>query len=77
MARDYAMEYRRYHSSPKAKKHRAMRNKARRMMAREGRVHKGDGKAVDHKVPLSKGGSNRRGNLRVVSKHANLVKGDR
>jgi len=32
---------------------------------REGLVKKGDGKHVDHKKPLSKGGSNKRSNLRV------------
>lgn len=37
----------------------------------EGLVHKGDGKAVDHKHPLSKGGSNSRRNLRVRSGRAN------
>lgn len=37
----------------------------------EGLVHKGDGKAVDHKHPLSKGGSNSRSNLRVRSGRAN------
>lgn len=38
---------------------------------KEGLVHKGDGKAVDHKHPLSKGGSNSRDNLRVRDSRAN------
>jgi 5-methylcytosine-specific restriction endonuclease McrA len=29
-------------------------------------VHKGDGLQIDHKKPLSKGGKNTRGNLRVT-----------
>jgi len=29
-------------------------------------VHKGDGKDVDHKKPLSKGGTTTRSNLRAV-----------
>ena len=45
-----------YDQKPAVKKARAARNKARAMMEREGKVHKGDGKDVDHKRPLSKGG---------------------
>ena len=37
----------------------------------EGKVSKGDGKDVDHKNPLSKGGGTSRSNLRVTSKSAN------
>jgi hypothetical protein len=59
--------YEKYHATPEAKKQRAARNAARREMAQEGRVHKGDGKDVDHKQALSNGGSNARSNLRVVS----------
>lgn len=62
---EYAIE------SPQRRKFRAKRNAARRELMREGLVHKGDGKDVDHKVPLSKGGSAGRGNLRVQSAHAN------
>jgi hypothetical protein len=36
-----------------------------------GLVKKGDGKDVDHKTPLSKGGGNNKGNLRVVSASEN------
>lgn len=36
-----------------------------------GLVRKGDGKDVDHRRPLDKGGSNARINLRVMSRHAN------
>jgi hypothetical protein len=55
-----------YDQTDKAKKARAQRNKARRMLEREGRVSKGDGKDVHHKTPLSKGGSTNPGNLAVV-----------
>jgi hypothetical protein len=61
--RDYAAEYRNYDGTPAVKKKRAQRNKARRMLEREGIVHKGDGKDVDHKKPLSKGGTTTRSNL--------------
>lgn len=46
-------------------------NKARREMEKAGKVHKGDGKDVDHKQPLSKGGSTSRSNLRVVPASTN------
>lgn len=65
MARDYQKENREYKSKPDQIKKRVARNKARRMMERLGKVKKGDGKAVDHKQPLSKGGSNTASNLRV------------
>lgn len=64
--RDYHQEY--LNESPKRKKDRAKRNKARRQLEAEGLVHKGDGKVVDHKKPLSKGGGTARSNLRVRSK---------
>lgn len=49
----------------------AKRLKLRRQLVKEGRVHKGDGKDVDHKVPLSKGGSNSTSNARVRSPGTN------
>lgn len=60
-----------YDQTEKAKKARVQRNKARRMLERAGKVHKGDGMDVDHKQPLSKGGKTTPGNLRVVSASAN------
>lgn len=69
--RNYACEYQRDHASPQAKKDRAARNKARRDMG----LKKGDPREVDHVKPLSKGGSNRRSNLRVTSRTANRRKG--
>ena len=67
-------EYRKYHASTRAKKERAQRNKNRRQMAREGRVRQGDGKEIDHKRPMAKGGGNGRKNLRVVSRSVNRRK---
>jgi hypothetical protein len=69
--RPYKKEYEQYDGTPVVKKKRAARNKARRTMEKEGLVSKGDGKDVDHKRPLSKGGSGDRGNLRVKSASAN------
>jgi len=67
MARDYKREYESYQGTDEQKKNRAKRNAARRKLAREGKVSKGDGKDVDHKTPISKGGGNGKSNLRVVA----------
>lgn len=64
-------ELSRFQSSKKAKKDRAARNKARRQALREGRVHRGDDKEVDHIQGLSSGGSNSRNNIRIVSRKFN------
>jgi hypothetical protein len=63
--------YAKYEQRPDIIKKRTARNKARAMLEREGKVHKGDGKDVDHKTPLSKGGKTTLGNLRVKSASAN------
>jgi hypothetical protein len=66
-----------YQASPKQKENRAKRNSARRTMEKSGKVKKGDNKHVDHKKPLSKGGSNGKGNLRVTSARANQRKANK
>jgi hypothetical protein len=71
MARNYDKEYANYQGKPEQIKNRSERNSARREMAAKGLVQKGDGKDVDHRTPISKGGGNTPGNLRVVSKSAN------
>ena len=71
MARDYKKEYENYQGKPEQIKNRAKRNAARAKMVKAGRASKGDGQDVDHVVPLSKGGANVSGNLRVKSKSAN------
>jgi 5-methylcytosine-specific restriction endonuclease McrA len=38
------------------------------------KLKKGDKREVDHKRPLSKGGSNKRSNLRLVSRRTNRKK---
>lgn len=70
--RDYAREYSRFQSSKKAKRDRASRNKARRQAEREGRVHKGDGKEIDHVDSNPR--HNVSSNLRVVSRRTNRAK---
>jgi hypothetical protein len=62
--RDYKAEYEAHHSSPKAKKERAARNKAARAKGQAG-------KDVDHKKPLRSGGSTSLSNTRVRAVSAN------
>lgn len=70
--RDYKRELAWEHKKkPERVKERAARNSARKTTADQGLVRKGDGKDVDHKTPLSKGGGNSKGNLRVVSASEN------
>lgn len=68
-ARDYAKEYREYHSRPEQIKKRSSRNKARALMIKSGKAHKGDGKDVDHKDRNANNNSLK--NLRVVSQKKN------
>lgn len=69
--RDYKKEYREYHGKPQQIKNRAKRNAARKKMG----LRVGDPRECDHKKPLSKGGSNSKKNLRVVSRTTNRKKG--
>ena len=72
-SRDYTRE--RLNEDPQRVKDRAKRNSARRELMREGVVRKGDGKVVDHKTPLSRGGSTGRGNLRPQSEKSSHRQG--
>ena len=67
--RNYRKEYDTYHAKSVQKKRRAKRNAANR------KLKPGPGKEVDHKKPLSKGGTNGKKNLRVVTRSANRKKG--
>ena len=67
--RDYKQEYRSQHASPAAKKQRAENNKARRVMEKAGKVHKGDGKDVAHKN--NRTSNNSKSNLSVQTKSKN------
>lgn len=69
--RNYKKEYARDHSSAKAKKDRAARNKANRKLKPK------NGQEVDHIIPLSLGGSNLPSNWRVVSRKTNRKKAKR
>ena len=74
--RDYGKEYETYHAKPQQKKNRAARNTARRQEMVKGNVRKGDGMEVDHKKPLSKGGSNSPSNMQILTRKANREKYD-
>lgn len=69
MPRDYKKEYEDFHGKPGQIAARSNRNKARRYMEKNGRVHKGDGRDVDHRD--SNPMNNRPSNLRVQSKTKN------
>jgi 5-methylcytosine-specific restriction endonuclease McrA len=73
MARDYKKEYRTYHGKPSQVAKRSTRNKARRAAG----LKKGNPNEVDHRRPLSKGGTNAKKNLRVVSQRTNRKKGSK
>ena len=69
--RDYKKEYKEYHGKPAQIKARAERNAARAKLG----LKVGDKRECDHKNPISKGGSNRKDNLRAVSRTTNRAKG--
>lgn len=60
-----------YENTPEQIKHREQRNAARAALMKAGKVHKGDGKDVDHKHMLKNGGSNNPSNWDVVTVHKN------
>lgn len=64
--RNYAKEYANYGGKPEQIKNRAERNAARAALEKKGVVRKGDGKDVDHRTPIVKGGTNAPSNLRAV-----------
>lgn len=62
---------------PEQTKDRVARNKARHYMEEQGKVHKGDGKEVDHKTPIGGKGNHNNygsGNLQVISRSENRKK---
>lgn len=70
-SRDYRREYDKYAGKPDAKKKRALRNKARAIMTKAGKAHKGDGLDVGHVKALGKGGLSQVYNLQMQSKSKN------
>lgn len=68
--RDYSQQ-RKYNATPEATAKRVANNAARRQAIAQGKARVGDGTDVDHKTPLSKGGTNSKSNLRVVKASTN------
>ncbi|RLC07662.1 MAG: hypothetical protein DRI24_24520, partial [Deltaproteobacteria bacterium] len=64
-----------YQAKPDQIKKRGKRNAARAKLMKEGKVKKGDNKEVNHRKPISKGGSNARSNLEVQSRSKNRAHG--
>lgn len=75
--RNYKKEYTDYHGTPEQRANRSARGVARYHAMKAGKVKKGDGKEIDHIKPLSKGGSKKASNTRVVNKITNRRKGNR
>lgn len=69
--RDYKKEYSAYQGTPLQRARRSKRTTLRNKANAAGITSKGDGKDLDHKVPLSKGGANTLSNARAVSKARN------
>jgi hypothetical protein len=56
-----------YNARPEQVEKRVKRNQARAELMKDGKVSKGDGKDVNHKTPLKRGGTN----LEVTSQKSN------
>lgn len=67
--RNYRKEYLNYGGKPEQKKRRAKRNAARNKLIKAGKVHKGDGKDVNHRSGNPNDNSAK--NLQVQTAHAN------
>jgi len=72
-AKPRSIQQRKFNSALRHKKNTAIRNAARRNSG----LKVGDKREVDHKKPLSRGGSNKKNNLRIVSRTTNRKKGSR
>lgn len=68
--RNYKREYQTSLARGERRGH-IMRLRARRLEVKRGAVKPHDNKDVDHRVPISKGGSNKTSNFRVESEHKN------
>ena len=73
---DYKKAYKKYHSSKKAKKERAQRNRIGRMLKSNG-VEIPKDHEIDHKIPISQGGGNDISNIRIIPRSKNRALGQK
>lgn len=69
--REYALQKKSGESGSGSDSGNAIRHRARTEATHLGMVKPGDGKDLDHKTPISKGGGNTKGNFRVETPHQN------
>ena len=69
--------YKKEDKKPEVRERREERHVARAHAIKAGIVTKHDGRELDHKIPLTRGGSNSPGNIRVTNRHANRTKGNK
>lgn len=72
MSHNYAKENK-WEDSPAQVKRREARNRARSKAMKKGKVHKGDGKELDH-IGFHRTGSLDHVPTKVVSRHANRIR---
>jgi len=63
-----------YNARPGEIRRRTRRNAVRARLEDQGRVHKGDGKEVDHETPISQGGGDGDDNVSVKTREENRKK---
>ena len=73
---DYKKAYRKYHSSKKAKKQRAQRNRIGRLLKNHG-IEVPKGHEIDHITPISNGGGNNISNIRIIPRSKNRALGQK
>ena len=73
---DYKKAYKKYHSSKKAKKQRAQRNRIGRLLKKLG-IKIPDGYEIDHITPIDQGGSNDINNIRIIPRKKNRSRGQK
>lgn len=74
---DYKKAYKKYHSSKKAKRERALRNAAGRKIKNELGIEVPSGYEIDHKKAIVHGGSNDLSNLRIIPRGKNRKLGQK
>ena len=58
---------RKYNDRPEMRERNKLQKRAWRAAVKAGKIKPGDGKSVEHKKSLDKGGTNRKGNTKIVS----------